>query len=79
MHHHTDRIEKYHGLCYTSRGAQSGTRKSSMGPTRGIDPTTHYQGQKTSANICIECEAHPNTRYIIIIIIIIIILYYYIQ
>ena len=31
----------YHGLCYTSRGALAGTRNSSMGPPRRIDPTTH--------------------------------------
>ena len=30
----------YHGLCYTSRGAQSRTRNSSMGPPWRIDPTT---------------------------------------
>ena len=31
----------YHSLCYTSRGAMAGLRNSSMGPSRGIDPTTH--------------------------------------
>ena len=31
----------YHGLCYTSRGATAGTRNSSMGSTRRIDPTTN--------------------------------------
>ena len=31
----------YHGLWYTSRGALAGTRNSSMGPSWGIDPTTH--------------------------------------
>ena len=32
----------YHSLCYTSRGALSGTRNSSMGPPHEwIDPTTH--------------------------------------
>ena len=31
----------YHGFCYTSRGTLAGTRNSSMGPPRGIDPTTH--------------------------------------
>ena len=31
----------YHGLCYTSCGALSGTRNSSMGPPWRIDPTTH--------------------------------------
>ena len=30
-----------HGLCYTSRGGLAGTRKSSMGSSRRIDPTTH--------------------------------------
>ena len=32
----------HHGLCYTSRGALAGTRYSSMGPPRRIDPTTHH-------------------------------------
>ena len=32
----------YHSLCYTSRGALAGTRKSSMGPLWRIDPTTHW-------------------------------------
>ena len=32
---------KYHGICYTSRGALAGTRNSSMGPPWIIDPTTH--------------------------------------
>ena len=32
----------YHGLCYTSRGAQAGTRNTSMGPPWRIDPTTHH-------------------------------------
>ena len=31
-----------HGLHYTSFGALAGTRNSSMGPPRGIDPMTHY-------------------------------------
>ena len=31
----------YHSLCYTSRGALAGTKNSSMGPPRRIDPTTH--------------------------------------
>ena len=31
----------YHGLCYTSRGALAGTRNTSMGPPRRINPTTH--------------------------------------
>ena len=31
----------YHGLCYTSRGAQVGTIFSSMVRSRRIDPTTH--------------------------------------
>ena len=31
----------YHGLCYTSRGGLAGTRNSSMGSPRKIDPTTH--------------------------------------
>ena len=31
----------YHGLGYTSRGALAGTRNSSMGSPRSIDPTTH--------------------------------------
>ena len=31
----------YNGLCYTSRGAQAGTRNSSMGPPWRIDPMTH--------------------------------------
>ena len=31
----------YYGLCYTSRGVLTETRSSSMGPPRGIDPTTH--------------------------------------
>ena len=30
----------YHGLCYTSRGALTGMRNSSMGPPWGIDQTT---------------------------------------
>ena len=41
----------YHGLCYTRREVLAGTRNSSMGPPRSIDPTTHrtisersYQG-----------------------------------
>ena len=33
----------YHGLCYTSHGAQAGQkRNSSMGPPWRIDPTTHH-------------------------------------
>ena len=31
----------YLSLCYTSRGALAGTRNSSMGPPRRIDPTTY--------------------------------------
>ena len=31
----------YYGLCYTSLGALAGTRNSSMGPPRRIEPTTH--------------------------------------
>ena len=31
----------HHGLCYASRGALSGMRTSSMGPSQGVDPTTH--------------------------------------
>ena len=31
----------HHGLCYTSRGPLAGTRNSSMGPLKRIDPTTH--------------------------------------
>ena len=31
----------YHGLCYTSRGTLAGSRNSSMGPPRRIDPKTH--------------------------------------
>ena len=33
--------DTYHGFRYTSRGALAGTRNSSMGPPRRIDPTTH--------------------------------------
>ena len=32
MHHPTDKMIPYHGLCYTSHGALAGTRNSSMGP-----------------------------------------------
>ena len=35
------RQDNTYGVCYTSRGALVGTRSSSMGPPRGIDPTTH--------------------------------------
>ena len=38
----------YHGLCYTSRGALDGTRNSSMGPPRRIDPRTHRTMSKRS-------------------------------
>ena len=31
----------YQSLCYTSCGALAGTRNSSMGPPRKINPTTH--------------------------------------
>ena len=31
----------YHGVCYTSCGALAGTRNSSMGSPRRIDPTTY--------------------------------------
>ena len=48
----------YHSLCYTSRGALTGTRNSSMGPPWRIDPTTHctmsersYHGA-TSRSLC---------------------------
>ena len=34
----------YHGLCYTSRGAQAGTRNSSMGPPLVNALTTKLQG-----------------------------------
>ena len=32
----------YHGLCYTSRGTLFGTRNSSMGPPRSINPSIHH-------------------------------------
>ena len=38
--HHPRQDNTYHGLCYTSRGALAGTRNSSMGPPKRIDPTT---------------------------------------
>ena len=38
----------YHGLCYTSRGALAGTRNSSMGPPRRIDPTIHGTTSRSS-------------------------------
>ena len=28
----SSKVSTYHGFCYTSRGALTGTRKSSMGP-----------------------------------------------
>ena len=31
----------YHGLCYISHVTLAGTRNSSMGPSRRIDPTIH--------------------------------------
>ena len=39
--HHPRQDNTYHGLCYTSRGALTGTRNISMGPPRRIDPRTH--------------------------------------
>ena len=39
MYHPTDIT--YYSVCYTSRGALTGTKNSSMGPLRGIDQTTN--------------------------------------
>ena len=38
----------YHSLCYTSRGALTGTRNSSMGWPWRIDPTTNCTMSKCS-------------------------------
>ena len=49
------------GLCYTSRGALTGTRNSSMGPPWGIDPTTDrtMSGRSTM-------ELHVDNPYYVI-------------
>ena len=40
---------RYHGLCYTSRGAMTGTTNSLMSPLWGGDPITH----RTMSGCCI--------------------------
>ena len=42
----------YHGLYYTSHRALAGTRNSSMGPPRRIDPITHCIRSKHSYHRC---------------------------
>ena len=59
----------YRSLCYTSRGALAGTRKSSMGPPWRIDPTTqrtmseHSYHGATSRSLYIGHPARNNTGY----------------
>ena len=52
----------YHGLWYTSCGAQAGMRTSSMGPPWRIDPTTisnrSYQGTKSCSCFYISIWSH---------------------
>ena len=45
----------YHNLCCTSRKALAGTRNSSVGPSRGIDPTTHRTMSDCSYHGAISC------------------------
>ena len=48
----------YHSLCYTSHGALAGTRNSSMGPPRRINPTTHCTMSKHSYHGATSCFQH---------------------
>ena len=43
----------YYGLCYTSCGGLAGTRNSSTGPPRRIDPTTHRtESGRSTTELC---------------------------
>ena len=44
----TDRTSTYHSLCYTSCKVLAGTRNSSKGPLRRIDPMTHHTISRNS-------------------------------
>ena len=48
----------YHGLCYTSRGAQAGTRNSSMGPLQ------HITGKHFILHIIYAPSNGPYTMYV---------------
>ena len=72
----------YHSLCYTSRGSLAGTRNSSMGPPRRIDPMTHrtmsegsYHGA-TSRTRIIKKTKCPWDPSVFVLIVLLTILYY---
>ena len=44
----------YHGLYYTSRGAQTGTKNSSMGPPWRIDPLIHHTISERSYHLAMS-------------------------
>ena len=51
--------ESSHSLCYTSHGALTGTRNSSMGPPRRIDAMTYHTTSERSYYE--DTIAPPNT------------------
>ena len=55
---------RYHGLCYTSRGALGGTRNSSMGPPH--DPTNHRTMSERSYHGATSCSFYcdKNCRHL---------------
>ena len=55
----TDRITHTTAVCYTSRGTLAGTRNSSMGLPRWIDPTTHRAISDHSYHIATSRSAYP--------------------
>ena len=54
----------YHGLCYTSRGALVGTRNSSIGPPRRIDPTTHPTMNERSYHGATSCSLFRKSMWL---------------
>ena len=54
--------DTYHGFCYTSRGALAGTRNSSMGQPRRLDPTTHRTMSERSYHGATSRDNERGTR-----------------
>ena len=53
----------YHSLCYTSRGTLAGMQKRLMGPSWGIDPTTHCTMRERSYHGATS-RSYINTFYL---------------